>query len=250
MSIVGVTGESKDKTVPWIEQHGVRYAYGYLSKDAMAGFMQALGMRGYPSAALVDPKGEVVWTGHPASIRDGLIEKHLRGAETTPVDVAAVVRKWPDEASHARAAFAAGQLGKALEHAKKLPEEWSVAADVQRAIDKRVAAMKAKREAGDHLGYTEAVKGAGRMLAGLPVLDELEADVKELLSDREVKRVISGQKKLGKLAAAVPELRKAKDAEQLIGKIRKLTDKYPDTIVQREGDKLVDKVGKLRTQLR
>ena len=30
-------------------------------KSAMSGFMGKLGMRGYPSAALVSPKGKVVW---------------------------------------------------------------------------------------------------------------------------------------------------------------------------------------------
>src|SRR5262249_13686912 len=40
----------------------------------------ALGVKGYPSAYLIDPKGNVVWAGHPAKLTDAEIEKALAGA--------------------------------------------------------------------------------------------------------------------------------------------------------------------------
>ena len=41
-------------------------------------------MTGYPSAALVNPKGVVVWQGHPSGLQKDKLENHLAGAMTTP----------------------------------------------------------------------------------------------------------------------------------------------------------------------
>ena len=245
-----MTGETEAKTKPWVEKHGVEYAFGYLTKDALSPWMEALGMRGYPSAALVDPKGTVVWTGHPASVTGSLIEKHLKGVDKTPVDVRAVVRSWPKEATHARSAFVAGKLSKALEIGRGLPAEWGVADAVQRVIDKRTARLRACRDDGDLLAFADGVKAAGRSLAGMPVLAELQAELKELQKDPANKKVISGQKKLQKLAKGVAGLEKQKGRRQLVGKLRKLAKKYSGTFVAMQANKLIAKIEQRRESLR
>ncbi|MFT4514443.1 MAG: hypothetical protein ACI89X_003448 [Planctomycetota bacterium] len=245
-----MTGESKEKTEPWVEKHKLQYDFGYMTKEAMSPWMKSLGMRGYPSAALVNPKGVVVWTGHPASLSGSVIKKHLKGASKTPVDIGAVVRNWPKEAMHARSAFASGNLGKALAEAKKLPEEWSVAGDVERVIKKHVTRLNSLNAAGDVLGFTTGMKAANKSLAGLPELTDLQTQLKELLSGGTAKSVLSGQKKLAKLAAGIPELRKSKDAVALSKKIRKLAAKHPNTIVSETANKLVSKIENARTRMR
>lgn len=245
-----MTGETKEKTEPWVEQHSMQYDFGYMTKESLAPFMKALGMGGYPSAVLVNPKGVVVWTGHPASLSGSVIKKHLRGASKTPVDIGAVVREWPKEAVHVKSAFVAGKLSKALEEAKKLPQEWPVAGDVERVVTKYITGLRDLHSAGDILGFTTAMKEASKSLHGLPELTELQATLKELQRDAAARSVLSGQKKLAKLSDQIEELRKSKDAQALSGKIRKLADKHPDTIVSRTAEKLLARIEKARVHMR
>lgn len=245
-----MTGESKEKTEPWVEQHSMQYDFGYMTKEAMTPFMAALGMRGYPSAALVNPKGIVVWTGHPASLNGGTIKKHLKGASKTPVDIGAVVRNWPKEAVHARKAFIKDTLGKALAEAKKLPPEWTVAADVERVIERRVAKVNRLHADGDYLGFTAAMKAANRSLAGLEQLADLQATLKDVQKDAAAKKVISAQKKLAKLVAKARELRKRKDADSLSKKIRALAEKNPGTIVETTANSTLKQIDKARARMR
>ncbi len=248
LSIVGVTGESTDKTEPWIEEHGARYPYAYLDKEVLSGFMKQMGMGGYPSAAIVNPKGKIVWTGHPSSISSSLVKKHMKGADKTPVELRAVVRNWPKEAQHVRASFKKGQLAKALTDAKKLPEEWNVAKDLEAAIERRVSKVKALHASGDYLGFTEAAKSATKQLAGLPEGADLTALVKEVKSDAKAKSVISGQKKLAKLAAKVAEARKPKDIVTLEKKVEKIADKHAGTFVEESAQKLMQRLRKKRSK--
>lgn len=245
-----MTGESKEKTEPWVEQHAMQYDFGYMTEEDLSPFMKSLGMGGYPSAALINPKGIVVWTGHPGRLNSGTIKKHLKGASKTPVDIGAVIRHWPKEAVHAKSAFASGKLGKALAEAKKLPAEWTVAGDVERVIKKHVKKLNELHAAGDILGFTTGMRVAIRSLAGVPELAELQAMLKTLKGDADAKSILSGQKKLAKLAAGVPELRKSRDALALAKKIRKLADKYPNTIVSATADKLLATIAKKRDRMR
>lgn len=243
-----MTGETADKTEPWIEQHGARYPYAYLDKEVLSGFMGKMGMRGYPSAAIVSPKGKIVWTGHPSSISSSLVKKHLKGANKTPVDISAVVRSWPKEAQHVRASFAKGQLAKALADAQKLPTEWSVAKDVEAAIEKRVSALRKLHEKGDFLGFTEAAKSATKQLAGLESGTELTTLLKDVKADAKAKTVISGQKKLEKLMKKVHEASKVKDIVSLEKKVRKLAEKHSGTFVEESANKLMKKLRQKRSK--
>ena len=113
-----MTGETEAKTTPWVERLEVEYAYGYLDEDSLKVLMSQLGWRGYPSAVLVDAKGNVVWNGHPARLDSARIRKHLRGATKRPVDLYAVTRKWPAGAAKVTAALAKQNLALARAEAQ------------------------------------------------------------------------------------------------------------------------------------
>ena len=71
------TSEDHEKTEAWIDTLGVEYTYGYFHGNEIG---KATGHKAYPHAALVNPSGEIVWTGHPGSLTSGIIEKNLKGA--------------------------------------------------------------------------------------------------------------------------------------------------------------------------
>ena len=76
--VVGVTSEPKAPTVKYMEETGWK-AIAVIEKSGAT--MKSYAFKGYPSAALVNPKGEVVWTGHPGNLKDGDIEKNLVGVK-------------------------------------------------------------------------------------------------------------------------------------------------------------------------
>ena len=94
LSIIGVTSESQSSTEPWVSKHGARYAYGYNSGSLKGKFPG-----GIPMAILVDPSGNIVWKGHPSSLKDGDIEKALAGALETPM------WEWPASAKSVRSSL-------------------------------------------------------------------------------------------------------------------------------------------------
>ena len=82
LTVLGVTSEGAGSTEPWIDEKGARYAYAY---DKGGQLSRWFGVSGIPHAALVDPMGEVVWTGHPGKLDSKLVEQSLAGALAKPV---------------------------------------------------------------------------------------------------------------------------------------------------------------------
>jgi Redoxin len=75
--VVGVTDEPEGPTMKYMEDTGWKAIVAFEPGSAS---MAAYGFKGYPSGALVNAKGEVVWTGHPSEVDDSMIEKYLQGA--------------------------------------------------------------------------------------------------------------------------------------------------------------------------
>ena len=214
-----MTGETKEKTEPWVAEHKAQYPYMYLDADKLSQFMQKLGMTGYPSATLVDPKGNVVWVGSPYQVNSSLIEKHLAGATRTPVDVTAITKNWPEKTDAVKASIAKGQLGKAHAAAKRLTAndagENVVLKDVERVISRRVAALKAVHEKGNYLGFMDDAPELAKQLSGLPEAKDLTDLVKGVKADKESKAVLKDQQLLAKIAAQLATTTKSKDRATL-----------------------------------
>lgn len=238
-----MTDETKENTEPWIESNGVEYAYCYLDKGTIGNWMKSLGMRGFPSAVLVDPKGTVVWVGSPYSLNDSLIEKHIRGASRTPVEYA-ISKRWPEAASKVASEFKKGHLAKALTEARLSDNLGDVARDVQRVITRRAEKLKALHAAGDFLAFTEAAPAEIKALKGLPegaALDELMKSVK---ADKLAKTVIKAQKALVKISRAINESTKAKELASLIKKLEKVAGKHEADFAGKSASKLAERARK------
>jgi len=73
---VGVTSEAEGPTKGFMEQTSAKMAVAY---EPSLKSMKAYGFNGFPSSALISPKGVVVWTGHPSSLTEKIIEENLVG---------------------------------------------------------------------------------------------------------------------------------------------------------------------------
>lgn len=219
----------------------MEYGYAY---DKKLELMNAFGLRGFPSALLVDPDGVVVWKGHPGALNDAAIEPYLAGTLSTPLF------DWPDEAKAVKKAFVKGDMKKALEAAAKLEGDFDAAAEIRAVISGKVEALRAAKEQGNVLGACELAKDLTKRLSGLPEADEAKAILAELKKDKACQTVLKAQKEIAKIREDAAELRKKKDADKLIDKLRKVMEKNPGTYAYDEAQELSKELMQMKAELR
>jgi len=228
--------EDHDLTAAWVKELGVEYPYGYFKDSKLS---EATEHTAYPHAALIDPKGVIVWAGHPASLSDSIIEKHLAGASKY------LSYGWSDTFEPVAKQLAKQDFGKAIAEVDKLVASGAEgAADVRTAVigmlDARIATMSKALEKGDFYAANIVVEELLGRLGDLPQAATIDAAETRLGSDKEVKEILAGQKKLHKIMDG--ELRKDKQLEGAIKDAEKLVKKYPGTIVERQANEFITKL--------
>jgi hypothetical protein len=223
LTIVGVTSEPQKKTEEFIEETRAEYAYAY---DSSGDLMRALGARGYPSAALVDPSGTVVWTGHPASLDSGIVAKYLDGAFKTPV------WEWPKSTSAVVKALKKNQFADVLAKLDKLAGTDDGIADIRASVEGMIASRMAVLEQaytdGDFHGALAMAEAAKKDMRGLDSQATRAAELLDTIKkDKEAKRVIKLQEEL--LALREERLNTKKDVEELIVAVEKLREEASGT---------------------
>lgn len=251
LSIVGVTSEPRAKTDPWIAKHKVSYAYAF---DKGGKLSRELKVGGIPHAVLVDPRGKVVWKGHPSSLKDSDIEENIKGASTNPPGIDGLTKDWPDSASAAKNLLKKGKIGKALATAQKLAEKdqaCKAAVDTLTGLaNDEVAAVQALKEAGDIQGALDTAKEAKKTLSGCDLVKQVDELVKAIKADKDSSSIVRAQGQLAKLQAKADEIRKKKDVDSLVKKLDKLISKNPDNYPGKQAEKLKADLLKLKEKLR
>lgn len=243
-----MTDEGQKPTEKWVADKGARYPYAY---EKGSDLKRAVGLRGYPHAALIDPSGTIVWTGHPADLDRTTIETALAGALTKPLF------DWPESLGSASTSFARGTYGKALIAARKVAEKGdegvaAVVASLEKFTEFQVDRAAAWIEAGNYLPLDERGKQMLSSLKGLPELEErLEVLLGELKS-KEAKRVLKGQRAVLKIKGDVATINniKRKDVDKLLDKAEKLRGDYAGTYAERDASKLIAELTALRKALK
>ena len=215
LTIIGVTSETEKQTVSWIEKNGAEYAYGY---DKGGKLKSALGVRGIPNAVLVNPSGKIVWQGHPTSLTASTVESALDGAITTPV------YEWGGSAKGIKKSFLKGDFAKAISQADKLAEKEPIGGEIAKMlramVANRVAGYEAALERGDVRKANEGAESLVKGVKGLPEEEQLEALIKKISKDKELKEVLKTQDKLADILAT--EVKKKKECENCIRRLEKL----------------------------
>lgn len=239
--MLGITAskEDKGKTEAWISELGVQYPYAYFGDGKLS---EATGHKGYPHAALVDPKGTIVWAGHPSSLSNGTVESALKGASKY------ISYGWPKEFQKVAKAVNEGDFGAAIAEATKLAAAGTergeeVKAAVVGMLDVCIADMNAAMEGGDFYAANEIAERLSGKLKGLDQDQAVAAVLERLKKDKDVKTILKGQTALQKVMQG--ELRKDKQVEAAMAKAEKIAKKYPGTIVERQAKDFVQKM-KLR----
>lgn len=241
LTVLGVTNEEKEKTEDWISKKGAQYPYAY---DRGGMLSKGLGVKGIPAAFLIDAGGEVLWSGHPSSLSDSVIEEALDGAAE------ALSRDWPKSAGSVKKALKKNDFAKAIEAAKKLAEEDAfgeeLVQNVRRAVTRRVAACESAFESGDVLTAYEAGKVIVKGLKGLEEGERVEAILEQIAKDKELKARLKTLEKLRDITTA-DEMRRQKDCDEVIAALEKLKKGKDGTYEAGRIDEAIARFTKLRS---
>lgn len=225
-----MTSEGASSTEKWIEAKGAKFPYAY---DKGGKVKRFFGIRGIPHAVLIDPMGNVVWRGHPSSLKASTIQQATGSALALPL------YDWPDEAKAARKQLAKGKFAKALEEARKLSEPtW--AEQIEAQVAARAGVVRQLRDEGDWLALETEGEHWSDLLKGLPEAEEIDAMLETLKRDRDAQEILKVQEKVAKLISGkiterqIPSLRK---------KLLELSAEHAGTIVERDVDRALAQLG-------
>ncbi len=219
------------------------FPYGY---DKGGELMRYFGIRGIPHSVLLDASGTVIWRGHPASLRDEVVESALAGALTHPV------YDWPESASPVRQALAQGQYAQAIEAAGKLTgEEGARISEALRVmVQGRLSVVRRAFEAGDYLGAYTLGKRSESILVGLDEGKELKEMLAKIDADPKAKAIMKGQEQLARLTLEQAAVRNKRAAQDIINRLKDLQEAYPDSIVWRDSQAAIEKMQAAMRKLR
>lgn len=206
MTIVGVTNESASRIEPFITDKGIKYL---IALGGGGGYKYP----GIPHAWLVDPKGKIVWDGHPASLKGTMIEEQLARVRLYPeFDL-------PKGLKRAQGYLAKGNFAyglKALESYVKRPKDDEVASIAKKTIREVKKWGKGKYQDALDLGKE------GDYGEGLLVLMQLEKQFKGREIGDKAKQTKSEWKKDKTIKTEIAAATALQKARSLISK-----KKYP-----------------------
>jgi hypothetical protein len=186
-----VSDEEKGLVEGYVPKNGITYPIAL-------GKYGAYGVRGIPHACLIDPKGKVVWDGHPAGLPKGTIEGALKGARV-PGGLGAGL-------ASVEKLMRAEQYGKAHAEARRLLASTSLKPESRTQAEELCAelaractdAVDAGLKAAEQKDWpTAAIQlGTAAKYAGLPRSEEAIAKLAELQANPEAKKEVQANDKL------------------------------------------------------
>lgn len=237
-----MTSEGKSVTEKWVVEYKAVYPYAYDKGDKL---FRALGMRGRPSAVLVNPEGEIVWRNHPAKLTKAVIEAHIQGALKVPLSA------WPRSASSARKALAKRQYARALALAEKIKdaaERELVTEAVQGLLARSTAALETDLELGNYLGAQERAETLDKQLAGLPEHNRIQEILEQLDNDADIRVLIKAQVAVEKLLAK--EIKTRRQLERLVDALNGIREEHPESYLAGEIEVRIEQLRERRSGLR
>lgn len=139
-----------------------------LANDGGGKLAREYGIAGYPSAFLINARGKITWSGHPATLNDSHIKEALKGA--TPGPPATL----PKRVAEADKAIAKGELAKADKILRDALAAGDLAETEKAPIEE---AVKAIEEGGSSaLASARERLAAGEVYLALLEFQEIAAD--------------------------------------------------------------------------
>ena len=233
---MGLTDEPREKVEPFAKQLNMTYAVGGGSPS-----LAAYGVKGIPTAFVVDTTGTVVWTGHPMSdLFVKAIEDQLKKAPPTVMSpqekaaATAIVEKAEEAVKNEQlpqAALAMAKLGK-VEDAALQPRIEAVRKSLAEAAAARMAEAEKCIEAKDYYKASVVLGQVSALAPGSEAATKAETRLKELTGDEKTRAAIDLGKREGQAADLLAELDKAGAAKtpvEMLAALDDLAAKFAET---------------------
>lgn len=221
-----MTDEDEGKVEDYIEEHGIRYP---IVIEESRRSRQQIGVSGIPNAVLVDPKGTIVWRGHPASFQEDALQEALRGARVPGVELPREIRSVQRKLDREQYGRAWTDLKRDLDGGRLEGEAETVARELVTRIEKEAADLYATAtKALAEKDYYLAMMSLERLADAYEGVHEPEAvdeKLSELRSDSEVRKAVKAGEKL----VQAQEYDRAKEYEKAYRSYQSIAKSYDGT---------------------
>lgn len=237
--VVGVSDEDFDLIDGYVEKHGVEFP---IARLASGEFEAAIGVDGFPTSAILSPKGELAWKGHPAEA-DSAISSNIKGSKNTPLlpkELSGVEKSldkdnFPAAFKELNELMAKGQLADESKVAAEALLKF-INASANRLWTKGSAAL----EEGDYYTASLAFQALAADYEGIGSAAEASAKLAEFKADKAIGNEIKGGEKL----VSITELIEEGDYDKAYKSYLSLASKFKDT---RTGERAAAKADELKT---
>ncbi len=198
-----------------------------------------VGARGIPHTYLIDPKGKLIWDGHPSELTKKRLQAALKGArKPAKKSIFAWTGEVEGAPEEALELAATGELAKAL--ARLDGDESPGAAQLREELNAHIADLIRQVKAGMERGDTTRALGVLRELSDeLARRPEGQAIAKQLSNfekDAAIQNELAAEKALDK-ALEVARKRGIKKATK---SLQRVVDKFPGTHAAKRAAKLIE----------
>lgn len=241
--MLALSDESDDKVAEYIDKMGltIRVAAGFTGNGDW-------GVKSLPSAALINSKGEITWSGYPGDLSKGKIKDALKGVRPSKGGYLSLVinDELPRELKKAVDEAADGELGKALAKAKELAADEKSEPPVREAAE--LVAQKVLEHAELLRTQAEGFIEKASILQGIEVLEEIADAMKgtevagqiaerlgEIEKDEALQREIEAEEALVKALEAADK----RGFKKSLKKFEAVSEKYPGTRAASRAEKKI-----------
>jgi hypothetical protein len=200
---------------------------------------------GIPAAWLVGPDGKIVWKGHPAELKHGTIETHIKNVRLRPT-----FRFQSDELKKAGKLLEAGNFGKGLAELDKVVAANEEPAAVEEATAARTQILaygeeelKAVEDFASHGYYSEGMLKLQELSAifkGTEIGDKADEQEKTWKKDDKIKAELEGSEAIAQAKDLIGR-RGYKDAARLLVQVTR-GKKFEGTKARERAEALMKEV--------
>ncbi|MFT5049504.1 MAG: hypothetical protein ACI8QZ_000897 [Chlamydiales bacterium] len=237
--VVGVTNEPKSLVTKHVESKGMEFPIAIVKTNEESAF----GIRGFPSAFLLDVDGTILWKGHPGKFEREFTRKRLDealGKTSTlpplPDKLAASVKKYLNDRAFGKAYNA---VTRSLAREPENVELSLFVESIEGLVRTRVEAAAKANDAGEYgraFGlYSSVIDG----FDGVPGCDEAEQARTHLGRDKQAKADLAAAKKW---TSAMTTWREG-DFEKALKAVTSISKKYRDTATGNRATKMLERHG-------
>jgi hypothetical protein len=219
--VVGVTNEPESLVTKDVEKSKMHHPILMISGEDTDAIY---GIKGFPSGFVLDPDGNIIWSGHPGNLDEDWLKEQLAKAVAPPV--------LPDQWKDIGALLAKRKYGKAHAAATKALVKAAGNADLKAVVDFVTKGVQSRLEAaktnitGQEFGkamklYTEV----STLFDGAPGADAAKAGIDALKKDKAATDELAAW---ARLQDAVLQWRKG-ELDKALKAFAAVARKWPDT---------------------